>query len=127
MKGDEKKARAGLAALNAKPRLSDLRQDISRLESERGAIQARLAELQGNDTNQISQAERAELEHQWKVWHRRATLRRRICLDLWEKCSEVRPDDMTAQELWVSCCLANEDSSSDLSYKEYLGLEGMLQ
>ncbi|KAJ5520595.1 Chitin synthase activator (Chs3) [Penicillium fimorum] len=101
-KANEKKARAALAALHTKPRISDLRQDIGRLEAEELTIQARLVSRHEADPVQISPEERAKLEKEWKYWQRHANVRRRICRDLWEQCSEVLPEDTTAGELWVS-------------------------
>ncbi|OQE37337.1 hypothetical protein PENCOP_c010G05206 [Penicillium coprophilum] len=110
LKENEKKARAALAALHAKPRISDLRQAIGRLESEESTIQARVASRHEEDSIHISPEERGKLEKEWKYWQRHANVRRRICRDLWGQCSEVLPEDMTAAELWES-----------------LGLEGTLQ
>ncbi|KAJ5424929.1 Chitin synthase activator (Chs3) [Penicillium cf. griseofulvum] len=110
LKANEKKARATLAALHAKPRISDLRQDIGSLEAEELTIQARLASCHEGDPVQISPEEREKLEKEWKYWQRHANVRRRICRDLWGQCSEVLPEGMTAAELWES-----------------LGLEGTLQ
>lgn len=101
LKASEKKARAGLATLDAKPRLSDLRRDLGRLEEEQKAIQARLTALRDDDSVSISPAERVKLEQEWKQWQHHARVRRRICRDLWMRCSEVLPDNMTSQELWV--------------------------
>ncbi|KAJ5152869.1 uncharacterized protein N7482_009347 [Penicillium canariense] len=108
VKADEKKARAALAALEAKPRLSALRKDIRRLQEERDAAQGRLGKLSGDGQLQISLEERAQLERDWKQWQRHATVRRRICRELWGRCSEVLPDDTTALELWVSHAVATE-------------------
>lgn len=101
IKADEKKARASLSALQAKPRISELQQDIQRLENDRDEIQERLARLHGPGTVQISPDERAKLEHEWKLWQRQAAVRRRICRDLWERCTEVLPENTTSSELWV--------------------------
>lgn len=102
LKANEKKTRAALAALHAKPWISDLRQDISCLESEKSTIQARLASRHEGEPVQVSPEEREKLEQEWKYWQRHANVRRRICRDLWGQCSEVLPEDMTAAELWVS-------------------------
>jgi 26S proteasome regulatory subunit (ATPase 3-interacting protein) len=82
--------------------VSDLRQDISRLESEELTIQARLASRHEGDPVQMSPAEREKLEKEWKQWQRHVSVRRRICRELWGQCSEVVPEGMTAAELWVS-------------------------
>jgi 26S proteasome regulatory subunit (ATPase 3-interacting protein) len=102
IKANEKKARAALAALKAKPRLSTLREDIRQLEEERDAAQARLGKLYGDDQPQISPEARAQLERDWNKWKHHATVRRRVCRELWGRCSEVLPEDMTASQLWVS-------------------------
>lgn len=102
IKANEKKARAALAALEAKPRLSTLREEIRQLQEERDAAQVRLGKLYGDDQLQIPPEARAQLERDWKQWQRDATVRRRICRELWGRCSEVLPEDTTAPELWVS-------------------------
>jgi 26S proteasome regulatory subunit (ATPase 3-interacting protein) len=102
IKGDEKKARASLAALEAKPRLAALRQDIQQLEEEKEGIQARLGTLHDSDTVQLSLEEWSKLEDEWRQWQRHAAIRRRICRDLWGRCTEVLPDNTSSQELWVS-------------------------
>lgn len=110
----EKEARAGLAAFEARPRLTGICHDILQLENERDAIQARLAALDGADAVQISLAEREALDQEWKLWQRQAAVRRRICRELWGICSEVLPEGMTAPELWVSTSgLSLSDPSSD--------------
>lgn len=103
IKADEKRVRAALAALDAKPRISDLKQDIQKLETEREAIQAQLGDSQGSNDISILVEDRSKLEQEWKQWQRRVTVRRRICRDLWSQCTEVLPEDTTLQDLWVSC------------------------
>lgn len=102
IKGEEKKVRASLAALEAKPRLSVLRQNIQQLEEEKEAIQGRLESLHDRDKDQISLEEWSKREDEWRRWQRHAAIRRRICRDLWGRCTEVLPDNTSALELWVS-------------------------
>ncbi|KAJ5469463.1 hypothetical protein N7539_009081 [Penicillium diatomitis] len=107
IKANEKKARTALATLQAKPRLSALREEIRQLGMERDAAQARVHENRsdGGDDHQpqISPTARAQLERDWTQWQRHARLRRRICRELWESCSEVLPEGVaTAAELWES-------------------------
>ncbi|KAF7715096.1 Uncharacterized protein PECH_007653 [Penicillium ucsense] len=113
IKANEKKARAALATLQAKPRLSALREEIRQLATERDAAQARVHENRsdsGDDHQpQISPAARAQLERDWTQWQRHARLRRRICRELWECCSEVLPEGVaTAAELWETLGLEGE-------------------
>src|SRR5699024_9189717 len=100
-KVNEKKARADLAALCSKPLPSELRQDIDRLEKEKESILGRLEKFHGNDSAQISPAERAEIGREWELWQKHVNTRGRICRDMWKRCSEVVPEGMTREELWV--------------------------
>lgn len=102
LKANEKKARAALAALHAKPRAYALREDISRLQAEEAKIQARLASHHETGSDQMSAAERVQLEEEWKRWQRHVHVRRRICRELWGQCSEVLPEGVTKSDLWVS-------------------------
>jgi 26S proteasome regulatory subunit (ATPase 3-interacting protein) len=115
--------RACLSALLSKPRISELRDDILRLEGERVELQACLDKLNGEDTAtatatsgagavdiSLSPEERAHLEHEWKTWHRQATLRQRICGDMWDRCSEVLPENTSLAELWVCLYLTSRDN-----------------
>lgn len=131
--------RAELATLRSKPLLSELRQDIGRLEKEKESMLARLDKLHRQDTS-VSLEERAEIEREWKCCQRQVNVRRRICRDMWMKCSEVVPEGMTREELWV-CALFYFYFFSVLGYfpqgrdkhisnnivQESLGLEGDCQ
>ncbi|ODM18337.1 hypothetical protein SI65_06208 [Aspergillus cristatus] len=109
LKTDEKNVRAELATLRSKPLLSELRQDIGRLEKEKESILAQLDEFHGHDSSvQVSPEERAEVEREWKRWQRQVNVRRRICRDMWMKCSEVVPEGMTREELWESLGLEGD-------------------
>ncbi|KAL5361864.1 hypothetical protein BJX96DRAFT_152951 [Aspergillus floccosus] len=131
LKENEKQVREELAALNATPLLFELRRDIDQLEQERKTMLIQLEQFHGGDEpKRVSADERAEIERQWRYWQRQAHVRSRICCDLWLRCSEVLPDDMTAEELWV-CCLAppmmtgaRVNGLSDGIAQESLGLEG---
>ncbi|KAJ5885300.1 Chitin synthase activator (Chs3) [Penicillium taxi] len=101
IKTGEKKVRAALTALEAKPRICDLQQEVHQLKEQWDTIQARVSKAQG-DTLQIPVEERDKLEKEWKQWQRHATVRRRLCRDLWGKCTEYLPDDLAASDLWVS-------------------------
>lgn len=49
----------------------------------------------------VGSEERAEVEREWKRWQRQVAVRRRICRELWDRCSEVVPEGVTREELWV--------------------------
>ncbi|KAJ5738279.1 Chitin synthase activator (Chs3) [Penicillium malachiteum] len=101
LRADEKKVRAAFASFESKPLLSDLRQDVERLQEERETFQERLGNQAASDEVPLSVEEREKLENEWKEWQRHATLRRRMCRDLWGMCTEVLPDNMTLPELWI--------------------------
>lgn len=101
LKAVEKKARAELSVLASKPVLSEIRQDVGHLEKEREALLERLSALRGKRVTEISPEEQAKVTVEWKQWQRHAGSRKRICRELWNLCSEVLPENMTRQELWV--------------------------
>ncbi|KAF7161676.1 hypothetical protein CNMCM6106_008829 [Aspergillus hiratsukae] len=103
LKTDEKKARTELAMLSAKPLLCELRDDVSQLVQETQAISSRLKMIQKSDPIQVSPEEKAELGKEWRHWNKIASVRKRICRDLWSKCLEVVPDNMNRDELWGNC------------------------
>ncbi|RAL06323.1 putative TBP interacting domain protein [Aspergillus ibericus CBS 121593] len=102
LQATEKKTRAELAAVNARPLLFELRRDISQLQQEQEALQARLLEARGSDSESVPIQLKLKAEKDWKHWHNHASIRGRICRDLWRKCSEVVPENMTGEELWES-------------------------
>lgn len=104
LKAKEKKARADLQALMSTPLLFDIQGDIARLEAEEKEITVRLA-LSRDDKAAMQVVDPAEGEHieqEWKHWRGLAARRERACRELWAKCSEVVPEGMTREELWVS-------------------------
>lgn len=101
LKAEDKQARAELAEFSSRPLLSELRGDIERLQKEKEDILGGLASLGGNKSAVISPEELQAVEKQWKYWQRQAHVRRRICNELWGRCSEVVPEDMSREELKV--------------------------
>ena len=103
LKSKEKKARIDLATLNAKLSLPQIRNSIDRLENAKKDILERLTKLREscNSIQVVSQDERMQVEGDWKFWQYQVTTRRRICRELWARCSEVLPEDMTSEDLWV--------------------------
>lgn len=101
LKTKEKQVRAELAEFSARPLLSELRGDIARMKEEKETVSAQLASLGAGESEAVSPEERAAVEKEWKYWQKQAHVRRRICRDLWRSCSEVRPENMTAEELRV--------------------------
>ncbi|KAL2816832.1 Tat binding protein 1-interacting protein-domain-containing protein [Aspergillus cavernicola] len=107
LKEKEKRMQAELNSLNAIPLLSELRDEIQKLEAEKKSLSARLAKVHGEGEAHVSPKEKEETRKNWKLWQGHASVRARICRDLWRRCSEKLPENMTQDELW-----------------EHLGLEG---
>ena len=101
LKAHEKKTRAELAALSAKPLVSEIQKGIIQLEQEKDEITTHLANLRDSDLVPVSLGERAKIESEWGFWRKHVNVRRRICRELWRRCSEVLPGDMTHEELQV--------------------------
>ncbi|GFF53102.1 hypothetical protein IFM51744_08020 [Aspergillus udagawae] len=131
LKTNEKKARADLATLSTKPLLSELRHDVGRLEQETQAVSSRLKKIQKRDSIQVSPEERAKVGKEWRRWNKVTGIRKTICRDLWSRCLEVVPDNVSREELWVStptldAALQRRSAafSVDFVHQESLGLEG---
>ena len=101
-KAREKALKAELSMLNARVSTADLRQGVSSLESEKDQLLARLSTMRNSSVQPVSVVERARAENEWKVWQKHVKVRKRICRELWERCTEVLPEDTTKEELWVS-------------------------
>ncbi|KAL2003583.1 hypothetical protein VTN02DRAFT_3249 [Thermoascus thermophilus] len=106
-KASEKAMRGELAVLCAKVPISELRQEVSKLEVERAETLDRLAKLRSSDNDDdnsvpVSAEQRAKVEREWKEWRKHAHVRKKICRDLWERCTEVLPEDTTKEDLWES-------------------------
>ncbi|RMJ25247.1 TBP interacting domain protein, partial [Aspergillus sp. HF37] len=118
LKAEDKRVRSELVEFGSRPLLSELRADVARLQKEKEEILAGLASL-GEDESAMSPEEQQAVEKEWKYWQRQAHGRRRICNELWERCSEVVPEDMTREELKVRLRWTALG-------RESLGLEGPL-
>ncbi|PYI10482.1 spindle poison sensitivity protein Scp3 [Aspergillus sclerotiicarbonarius CBS 121057] len=103
LQATEKKTRAELAVTCARPLLSELRRHIGQLEQEQDAIRACLIKARGSDLESVPVQVQVKAESDWKHWQDHANIRGRICRDLWRKCSEVVPENMTGEELWGNC------------------------
>ncbi|EEH23404.2 hypothetical protein PABG_05615 [Paracoccidioides brasiliensis Pb03] len=120
-KAAEKSLRSELGTLNARVSTGELRGIVGGLEREREELLVRLKPLREKDwkgegagSQVVSAEELARVEGEWREWKGRVVGRKRICREIWERCSEVLPEGMKEreegrQELW-----------------EGLGLEGRL-
>ncbi|KAH8428919.1 putative TBP interacting domain protein [Aspergillus melleus] len=107
-KEEEKRAHAELLALGTRPLLCELRRDINQLEQD---IQSTLVHLSRDgqvNSGPVSQECLADVSRDWKRWQKHAKARHRICFDMWQRCSEVIPGDMSRDELWESLGLEGD-------------------
>ncbi|KAL5332814.1 Tat binding protein 1-interacting [Aspergillus crustosus] len=100
IKGKEKKLQAELNSITAIPLLSELQLEIRKLEEENKSLGARLAAVHGDGSENITPQEKEAVRKDWKVWQNQNKVRAGICQDLWRKCSETLPENMTREELW---------------------------
>ncbi|OJD20930.1 hypothetical protein ACJ73_07731 [Blastomyces percursus] len=108
----EKALREELEALSARVPTDELRETVCRLEREKKEALGRLAPLRDGRvvTKMLSVEEQERVDGEWRVWKGRVVGRKRICREMWERCSEVLPEGIKkSEELW-----------------ETLGLEGRL-
>lgn len=100
-KADEKSLRANLMAVNATMSIGDLRTSVIALESEKKELLARLGLLRAGTVKPVSPEEKYEVEKEWREWSRKATVRRKICMELWDFCTEEMQEGQTREDLWV--------------------------
>ncbi|KAK2812163.1 hypothetical protein FQN50_001520 [Emmonsiellopsis sp. PD_5] len=101
----EKTLRAELAALSVRVSTADLRRGVMELATEREQLLGRLAPLRDGRVKgrKVSVEEQARVDGEWGRWRRVVAVRRRVCREVWERCSEVLPEGMKKrEELWES-------------------------
>lgn len=104
VKERERSLRNEIAALNAHISTTDLQESVAKLETERQEILARLAPMRQSSANarMVSEQETARIEQKWLLWKKRVTQRKKICRELWERCTEVVDSAETREEVWES-------------------------
>lgn len=106
LKEKDKKMQGELNSINTISLPSELRAEIEKLEKEKGSLIAQLAKSHCDGSIQVSPLEKVNVRRDWKHWQNQARLRAQICRDIWRKCSETLPENMTGEQLWVWCsCL----------------------
>lgn len=100
-KANEKSLKASLIAVNATMSIGDIRTSVIALESEKKELLARLDPLRAGTIKPVSTEEKYEVEKAWREWSRKATVRRKICMELWDFCTEEMQEGKTREDLWV--------------------------
>lgn len=100
-KSNEKLVRANLISMNATLSTEELRSSVSILEHERKEILGRLNPLRSGDVKPVMPEEKEAVDREWTQWSRKAGVRKKIFMELWEFCTEELPEGKTRGELWV--------------------------
>ena len=100
-KANEKLLRASLISVNATLSTEELRSSVSLLEHEKNEVLGRLGPLRAGNFNPVSPREKEAVESEWSQWYRKLAARKKICLEMWEICTEEVPEGKTKAELWV--------------------------
>lgn len=97
--------KAELAILSARVPTTKLRGQVRGLEAKKQQLNGQLEPLRNGSTKRrmVSVDEQERVEKEWRKWKRTAGTRKRVCRDLWDRCTEVLPEDAgSKEELWES-------------------------
>ena len=100
-KANEKLMRANLVSINATLSTEELRSSVSLLEVEKEEIVARLDALKSGNVKPVLPEEKEAVDKAWREWSRKASSRRKICMELWAICTEEMEPGKTKEEFWV--------------------------
>lgn len=100
-KANEKLLRANLISVNATLSTEELRGSVSLLEHEKRDVLGRLDPLRSGNVKPVLPEEKEAVESGWSGWMRKAGVRKKICMELWDLCTEEVPEGKTRAELWV--------------------------
>ena len=107
-KANEKLLRASLVSVTATMSSEELRDTVAQLEREKKEILARLGPLRAGNVKPVLPEEKEAVQKEWKEWSKKAGVRKKICMELWEMCTEVVEEGKTKEELWVGRVLDPE-------------------
>lgn len=108
-KANEKLLRASLVSVNATMSSEELRDTVAQLEREKKEILARLGPLRAGNVKPVLAEEKEAVQKEWRKWSKKAGVRKKICMELWDLCSEVTEEGKTKEELWVRKGLDSEE------------------
>lgn len=100
-KANEKLLRANLISVNATLSTDELRNSVILIEHEKKEVLGRLSPLRSGNMKPVLPEAKEAVDRDWVQWSRKAGVRKKICLELWEICTEEVPDGKTREELWV--------------------------
>ena len=101
VKANEKLMRANLVSVNATLSTEELRSSVSLLEIEKKDILARLGHLRSGNVKPVLPEEKEGVDKAWREWSKKASSRKKICMELWSVSTEEMEPGKTRKELWV--------------------------
>ena len=105
-KANEKLMRANLVSINATLSTDELRSSVSLLETEKKEIASRLDALRSGNVKPVLPEEKEVVDKACREWSRKASSRKKICLELWAMCTEEMEPGKTKEEFWVCVLIA---------------------
>ena len=100
-KANEKLMRAKLISVNATLSTEELGSSVSLLEMEKKEMIARLGPLRSGSVKPVLPEEKEAVDKAWREWSKKASSRKKICMELWAVSTEEMEPGKTRQELWV--------------------------
>lgn len=100
-KASEKLLKVNITTLNATMTVDDIRGAIVSLEVQRDRLLERLEPLRSGTAFPVSSDEKAVIDQAWAEWQRKWHTRKKIAMDVWAHATEVLPEGMAKEELWV--------------------------
>ena len=100
-KANEKLMRANLISVNATLSTEELRSSVSLLEMEKREIIMRLGPLRSGNVKPVLAEEKEAVDKEWREWSRKASSRKKICMELWAISTEEMEPGKTRKDLWV--------------------------
>ncbi|KAI5298496.1 Alpha subunit of the F1 sector of mitochondrial F1F0 ATP synthase [Ascosphaera pollenicola] len=107
----EREARASLTALAAHTSTSSLRAIVDELVAEHAAILARLKPMRqsGAETEIVTPERQEAVGQEWETWKKHLIRRKKICREMWYRCTEVLPEGVSnKEEMWESLGLEGQ-------------------
>lgn len=108
-KANEKLMRANLISVNATLSTEELRSSVSLLDLERNEIKARLGPLRTGNVKPVLPEEKEAVDKAWREWSRKASGRKKICMELWAVSTEEMEPGKTKEELWEELGLEGDE------------------
>ena len=101
-RANEKLLRANLISVDATLSTEELSNGVSVLEHEIEEILRRLGPLRMGKVKGVLPEEKEAIDRERSQWIRKARIRKKICMELWDLCTEELPEGKTKGDLWVS-------------------------